>query len=239
EGLRTLCIAERELDEDEYYAWKKKHDVAASAIEGREEKLEAVAELIEQDLMLIGGTAIEDRLQDGVPDTIELLGRAGIKLWVLTGDKVETAINIGFSCNLLNNDLELIHIKVDEDENADEPDEFFVRTLEKELDEHLRKFGLTGSDEDLAAARKNHEPPAPTHGLVIDGFTLKYILREELQQKFLLLCKQCKSVLCCRVSPAQKAAVVSMVKNSLDVMTLSIGDGANDVAMIQEADVGV
>lgn len=239
EGLRTLCLAERTLSEKEYIAWNRKHEAAASAMDNRDAKMEAVADLIEQDLMLIGGTAIEDRLQDGVPDTIELLGRAGIKLWVLTGDKVETAINIGFSCNLLNNDLELIHIKVDEDENADEPDEFFIRTLEKELDEHLGNFGLTGGDEDLAAARKNHEPPAPTHGLVIDGFTLKWILREELQQKFLLLCKQCKSVLCCRVSPAQKAAVVSMVKNSLDVMTLSIGDGANDVAMIQEADVGV
>jgi phospholipid-translocating ATPase len=65
------------------------------------------------------------------------------------------------------------------------------------------------------------------------------VLSEELKQKFLLLCKQCKAVLCCRVSPAQKAAVVSMVKNGLDVMTLSVGDGANDVAMIQEADVGV
>lgn len=239
EGLRTLCIAERELTEDEYYAWKKKHDIAASAIEGREEKMDAVAELIEQDLMLLGGTAIEDRLQDGVPDTIELLGAAGIKLWVLTGDKVETAINIGFSCNLLNNDMELIHLKVDEDESHETPDEQFIRTLEKELDDQLKLFGLTGSDEDLAAAKKTHEPPEPTHGLVIDGFTLKWVLHDDLKQKFLLLCKRCKSVLCCRVSPAQKAAVVAMVKNGLDVMTLSIGDGANDVAMIQEADVGV
>ncbi|KAM5346746.1 hypothetical protein ACJ41O_009751 [Fusarium nematophilum] len=239
EGLRTLCIAHKEISEQEYRSWKKEHDAAAAALEAREEKLEAVAELIEHELLLIGGTAIEDRLQDGVPDTIGLLGDAGIKLWVLTGDKVETAINIGFSCNLLNNDMELIHLKVDEDESGDVTDDAFLDMAEKLLDENLQTFGITGSDEDLAHAKKNHEPPAPTHGLVIDGFTLRWVLNDRLKQKFLLLCKQCKSVLCCRVSPAQKAAVVAMVKNGLDVMTLSIGDGANDVAMIQEADVGV
>jgi phospholipid-translocating ATPase len=239
EGLRTLCIAERELSEHDYQAWKKQHDIAAAAIENREDKLEVVADQIEQELSLIGGTAIEDRLQDGVPDAIALLGEAGIKLWVLTGDKVETAINIGFSCNLLNNDMELIHIKVEEDESGETTDDRFIETIEQELDKYLKVFDLTGSDEDLAKARKSHEAPAPTHGLVIDGFTLRWVLHDRLKQKFLLLCKQCKSVLCCRVSPAQKAAVVSMVKNGLDVMTLSIGDGANDVAMIQEADVGV
>lgn len=240
EGLRTLCIAQKELTEREYQAWKKEHDAAAAAIEHREEKMEAAAELIEQELWLLGGTAIEDRLQDGVPETISLLGEAGIKLWVLTGDKVETAINIGFSCNLLNNDMELIHLRVEEDENATEIDEEpLLQALDEELTRHLAFFNMTGSDEELKAAKKDHEAPAPTHGLVIDGFTLKWALNERNRQKFLLLCKQCKSVLCCRVSPAQKAAVVSMVKNGLDIMSLSIGDGANDVAMIQEADVGV
>ncbi|KAI1098318.1 phospholipid-translocating P-type ATPase [Jackrogersella minutella] len=239
EGLRTLCIAQRVLPEQEYLEWRKEHDKAATAMQEREEKLELVADKIEQELTLLGGTAIEDRLQDGVPDTIELLGRAGIKLWVLTGDKVETAINIGFSCNLLNNDMELINLKLDEDESGGTPDEVFLGTIEQELDKYLKAFGIDGSDEDLAHARKNHEPPAPTHALVIDGFTLRWVLHDSLKQKFLLLCKQCASVLCCRVSPAQKASVVSMVKNGLDVMTLSIGDGANDVAMIQEADVGV
>ncbi|KAL2885752.1 phospholipid-translocating P-type ATPase [Ceratocystis lukuohia] len=239
EGLRTLCIAQRELTESEYMNWKREHDEAAASIDNREEKLEAVAELIEQDLTLLGGTAIEDRLQDGVPDTIALLGEAGIKLWVLTGDKVETAINIGFSCNLLNNDMELINLKVDEDPTGRTSDETMINNLDAELTKHLKLFGLTGSQEDLDAARLNHEAPSATHGIIIDGFTLRFVLHEQLKQKFLLLCKQCKSVLCCRVSPAQKAAVVSMVKNGLDVMTLSIGDGANDVAMIQEADVGV
>ncbi|KAL1641076.1 phospholipid transporting ATPase [Diplodia intermedia] len=229
EGLRTLCIAERELTEEEYRDWNVRHEVAASSVTDREQKLEEVSDSIERDLMLLGGTAIEDRLQDGVPDAIALLGRAGIKLWVLTGDKVETAINIGFSCNLLDNDMDLIVLKVDES----------IEVAEKELDKHLATFGMTGSDEELKAAQTNHEPPDPTHAIIIDGDSLKMVLDERLKQKFLLLCKQCRSVLCCRVSPAQKASVVEMVKNGLDCLTLSIGDGANDVAMIQEAHVGV
>lgn len=230
EGLRTLCIAQRELGEEEYQRWNKEHEIAAAAIQDREDKLEQVSDAIERELTLLGGTAIEDRLQEGVPDTIALLAEAGIKLWVLTGDKVETAINIGFSCNLLNNDMELIVLKVEDDT---------VASAEIELDKHLASFNMSGSDAELKAARKSHNPPAPTHAIVIDGDSLKLVLEQSLRQKFLLLCKQCKSVLCCRVSPAQKAAVVQMVKNGLDVMTLSIGDGANDVAMIQEADVGV
>ncbi|KAJ5542690.1 hypothetical protein N7461_008693 [Penicillium sp. DV-2018c] len=230
EGLRTLCVAHRVLSEEEYRSWVKDHDIAAAALTDREEKLEKVSSEIEQDLMLIGGTAIEDRLQDGVPDTIQLLADAGIKLWVLTGDKVETAINIGFSCNLLNNTMDLIVLNIPETEPQRASDE---------LDKHLQIFGLTGSDEELIAARQDHTPPEPTHAVVVDGETLKLMLSDELKQKFLLLCKQCKAVLCCRVSPAQKAAVVSMVKNGLNIMALSVGDGANDVAMIQEADVGV
>jgi phospholipid-translocating ATPase len=230
EGLRTLCVAERDLDEDTYREWSKDHDFAAQALTDREDRLEEVADRIERDLTLLGGTAIEDRLQDGVPDTIALLGQAGIKLWVLTGDKVETAINIGFSCNLLSNDMDLILFDIPESS---------VQEAGKLLDQHLATFGLTGSDEELAAARLVHEPPPATHALVIDGESLKLVLSDALRQRFLILCKQCKSVLCCRVSPAQKAAVVQLVKNGLDVMALSIGDGANDVAMIQEADVGV
>ncbi|KAL9131949.1 MAG: hypothetical protein Q9217_000229 [Psora testacea] len=230
EGLRTLCVAQKEIDEQTYQTWNMEHDLAAAAIVDRDDKLEMVSDAIERDLMLIGGTAIEDRLQDGVPDTIALLGDAGIKLWVLTGDKVETAINIGFSCNLLSNEMDLIVFKIGEES---------IEAAAAELDKHMMTFGITGSDEELKAARKNHEPPGPTHAIIIDGDSLTLLLEEELRQKFLLLCKQCKSVLCCRVSPSQKASVVRMVKDGLDVMTLSIGDGANDVAMIQEADVGV
>lgn len=233
EGLRTLGIAYRELSEKTYQDWQGRHRAAAASLEHREEKISESCDEIEQELILLGGTAIEDRLQDGVPEAIALLGEAGIKLWVLTGDKVETAINIGYSCNLLDNNMDVVRFQVPGNS-----------TLEAEalLDTKLQVFGLDGGEEELRLAKKNHDPPQPTHALVIDGDTLKLVLQGNegaTQRKFLLLCKQMKAVLCCRVSPAQKAQVVKMVKNGLDVMTLSIGDGANDVAMIQQADVGV
>jgi phospholipid-translocating ATPase len=220
------------LSEEYYTEWNRRHEIAASAIDEREAKLEEVSDEMERELQLLGGTAIEDRLQDGVPDAIQHLGDAGIKLWVLTGDRVETAINIGFSCNLLSTNMELIVFKVQPQTTPEEADKQLHDALEK-------NFQLKGTEEELKAAQHDHSPPAPTHALIIDGDALKLVLEEPLKSKFLLLCKQCKSVICCRVSPSQKAMVVRMVKLGLDVMTLSIGDGANDVAMIQEAHVGV
>ena len=240
EGLRTLCIAQKEISWSDYQRWNDKYNVAAAALTNREEQLDAVADEIERDLILLGGTAIEDRLQDGVPDSIALLAKAGIKLWVLTGDKVETAINIGFSCNLLNNDMELLVVKTSGDdvkEFGDDPAIVVESLICKYLREH---FGLSGNDQELAEARKDHEHPRGNFAVIIDGEALKLALQnDEIRKKFLLLCKNCRAVLCCRVSPSQKAAVVKLVKNTLDVMTLAIGDGSNDVAMIQSADVGV
>jgi len=248
EGLRTLCIAQRELSWDQYTEWNKRHQAAASSLDNREEQMEAVADSIERELILLGGTAIEDRLQDGVPDAIQTLGQAGIKLWVLTGDKVETAINIGFSCNLLGNDMELLLLKTKYTDTEidlygiDNHDDLSSAALINQMiDLYLKKyFEMSGSVEELDNAIGDHSPPNNGFAIVIDGTALKLALEDkETSRKFLLLCKQCRSVLCCRVSPAQKAAVVKLVKDTLDVMTLAIGDGSNDVAMIQAADVGV
>ncbi|AET40303.1 aminophospholipid-translocating P4-type ATPase DNF1 Ecym_5564 [Eremothecium cymbalariae DBVPG len=240
EGLRTLCIAQRELSWDEYEDWNTRHEVAAASLTNREEQMEEVADSIERGLILLGGTAIEDRLQDGVPASIAILAEAGIKLWVLTGDKIETAINIGFSCNLLGNDMELLVIKSsgnDVQSMGVTPVEIVTNLIDQYLNE---KFQMTGSEDELQMARGIHDVPLDTFGVVIDGDALKVALAgEDTRRKFLLLCKNCRAVLCCRVSPAQKAAVVRLVKDTLDVMTLAIGDGSNDVAMIQAADVGV
>ncbi|EDO14724.1 hypothetical protein Kpol_1075p2, partial [Vanderwaltozyma polyspora DSM 70294] len=240
EGLRTLCLAQKEIPWAEYQAWNAKYDRAAGALTNREEQMEEVADAIERDLIILGGTAIEDRLQDGVPDSIELLAKAGIKLWVLTGDKVETAINIGFSCNLLNNEMELLVIKAsgeDTEQYGSDPYEIVNVLISKYL---LEKFNMSGSEIEIEEAKKHHDLPKGEYGVVIDGDALKLALSsDDLRRKFLLLCKNCKAVLCCRVSPSQKAAVVKLVKITLDVMTLAIGDGSNDVAMIQSADVGI
>ncbi|KAF4005841.1 phospholipid-translocating P-type ATPase, flippase family protein [Saccharomyces cerevisiae] len=238
--FKNLCLAQRELTWSEYERWVKTYDVAAASVTNREEELDKVTDVIERELILLGGTAIEDRLQDGVPDSIALLAEAGIKLWVLTGDKVETAINIGFSCNVLNNDMELLVVKAsgeDVEEFGSDP----IQVVNNLVTKYLReKFGMSGSEEELKEAKREHGLPQGNFAVIIDGDALKVALNgEEMRRKFLLLCKNCKAVLCCRVSPAQKAAVVKLVKKTLDVMTLAIGDGSNDVAMIQSADVGV
>jgi phospholipid-transporting ATPase len=110
QGLRTLCLAKVELDQERYQEWSKLYSAAATTIVNRDQELEIVAELIEKDLFLLGATAVEDKLQDGVPETIATLAKAGIKIWVLTGDKQETAINIGFACRLLTKEMELLVI---------------------------------------------------------------------------------------------------------------------------------
>ncbi|RCK59111.1 Phospholipid-transporting ATPase DNF2 [Candida viswanathii] len=249
EGLRTLCIAQRELSWSQYSEWSKRYQAAASSLEDREYKMEEAADSIERNLILLGGTAIEDRLQSGVPQSISILSQAGIKLWVLTGDKVETAINIGFSCNLLENDMKLLVVRPEADDldNVAHIDHLITKYLKEE-------FGIDAGTPSqvnklIKDARKDHSIPQAKIALIIDGAALTQIFQDlnehpdesirRLQDKFLLLGKQCKSVLCCRVSPAQKAQVVKMVKNGLQVMTLAVGDGANDVAMIQAANVGV
>ncbi|KAG2228343.1 hypothetical protein INT45_011135 [Circinella minor] len=214
EGLRTLCIASRMLSENEYEQWAERYKVASSAIRNRDEQIESVCEEIEQSLMLIGGTAIEDKLQEGVPETIGVLAQAGIKIWVLTGDKIETAINIGFACNLLTKDMLLISIS-----GHDEHD-----TMEQ-----IKKAQIEVGE------KSKYQKCA----LVIDGESLKYALESPVKEELLALGTQCMAVICCRVSPMQKAKVVNLVKKGLKVMTLAIGDGANDVSMIQEANVGV
>ncbi|KAI8085885.1 uncharacterized protein B0P05DRAFT_534105 [Gilbertella persicaria] len=214
EGLRTLCLSYRFISQQEYKAWNKQFQEASAAIYNRDEKIDSVCEEIETQMLLMGGTAIEDRLQDGVPETIAELSQSGIKLWVLTGDKTETAINIGFSCNLITLDMELVVVRADDRDS----------TL-AELEKALNKIDQVNGERKCA--------------LVIDGVTLKYALEPQTKDLMLDLGIRCASVICCRVSPKQKAQVVRLVKKGLGVMTLAIGDGANDVSMIQEANIGV
>ena len=105
EGLRTLLIAEKNLTEQEYQEWNNKYQSACMAIKGRDELIDKVALDLEHSFDIVGSTAIEDKLQDEVDTTIASLKEAGIKVWVLTGDKIETAINIGYSCKLLSNEM--------------------------------------------------------------------------------------------------------------------------------------
>ncbi|XP_030646946.1 probable phospholipid-transporting ATPase VA [Chanos chanos] len=253
DGLRTLCIAKKVLSKEEYASWLRRHLEAETAIQGREELLFESALRLETNLHLLGATGIEDRLQDGVPETIASLRKAGLQIWVLTGDKQETAINIAYACKLLDPEEEIITLNAESQEAC-------AVLLEESLHYIQAKF-LCNASTDQHASRVYHQDysalhvPAPAcspyaslhtvpflvHrlGLVIDGRTLAYALEKSLEDKFLAVARSCRSVLCCRSTPLQKSKVVKLVRNKLKVMTLAIGDGANDVSMIQVADVGV
>ncbi|XP_038106522.1 probable phospholipid-transporting ATPase IA isoform X6 [Culex quinquefasciatus] len=214
-GLRTLCCAVASIPDDVYEDWKHTYHKASTSLQYREQKVEDAANLIETNLMLLGATAIEDKLQDGVPETIASLIEAKINVWVLTGDKQETAINIGYSCKLLSHGMDLIILNEDSLDNT--------RNC---IQRHIAEFGDQLRKENNVA-------------LIVDGKTLKYALSCDLRTDFLDLCISCKVVICCRVSPIQKADVVDLVTTNTKSVTLAIGDGANDVAMIQKAHVGV
>ncbi|CAL3968604.1 hypothetical protein PZA11_004633 [Diplocarpon coronariae] len=219
EGLRTLCLAMREISDREFQEWWKVFEKAQTTVGGnRADELDKAAELLEKDFYLLGATAIEDRLQDGVPETIHTLQEAGIKVWVLTGDRQETAINIGMSCKLISEDMTLLIVN---EENA----AMTRDNIQKKLDAIRTQGDGTISIDTLA--------------LVIDGKSLTYALEKELEKNFLDLAVMCKAVICCRVSPLQKALVVKLVKRHLKAILLAIGDGANDVSMIQAAHIGV
>ncbi|XP_032382584.1 probable phospholipid-transporting ATPase VA [Etheostoma spectabile] len=250
DGLRTLCIAKKILSKEQYACWLQHHLQAETAIQGREELLFDSALRLETNLQLLGATGIEDRLQDGVPETIASLRMAGLQIWVLTGDKQETAVNIAYACKLLDPEEEILTLNADSQEAC-------ALLLEESLHYIQAKFLCSSTDQATKAFHSNfapfeiypssspssssHTTPFTVHqlGLVIDGRTLAYALDKSLEDKFLAVARSCRSVLCCRSTPLQKSMVVKLVRNKLKVMTLAIGDGANDVSMIQVADVGV
>eukprot|EP00271_Cylindrocystis_brebissonii_P001063 TRINITY_DN11308_c0_g1_i1.p1 TRINITY_DN11308_c0_g1~~TRINITY_DN11308_c0_g1_i1.p1 ORF type:complete len:1226 (-),score=383.78 TRINITY_DN11308_c0_g1_i1:67-3744(-) len=242
-GLRTLVLAYRDLDPSLYKAWSADFTAATTSLSAdRERLIDAASEAIEQELVLVGATAVEDKLQHGVPETIDRLARAGIKLWVLTGDKMETAINIGFACSLLRDGMTQIVITLDTPEvhaleDAGDKEKLkevcTARVAQQVLD------GVAQLDAALEAGPREGEDEAPVFALVIDGKSLAYALTPKLEAVLLALAMRCASVICCRVSPKQKALVTRLVKKGTGRTCLGIGDGANDVGMIQEADIGV
>ncbi|KAH9607425.1 hypothetical protein KSS87_007515 [Heliosperma pusillum] len=227
-GLRTLALAYKPLEESEYSVWNNEFQKAKTAIGAdREANLERVADLMEKDLILVGATAVEDKLQKGVPECIDKLAQAGLKLWVLTGDKMETAINIGFSCSLLRQGMKQICIAaMNVEESTNESTEAIKENI---------LLQITNASQMI----KLEKDPHAAFALIIDGKSLAYALEDDMKHQFLNLAVLCASVICCRVSPKQKALVVRLVKEGTGKTTLAIGDGANDVGMIQEADIGV
>ncbi|KAF3976416.1 hypothetical protein CMV_000388 [Castanea mollissima] len=232
-GLRIMVIAYRELDEEEYKSWEKEFSKAKTSVTAeRDELAEKVADKIERNLTLLGATAVEDKLQKGVPECIDTLAQAGIGLWVLTGDKMETAINIGYACSLLREDMKQIVITLDSPDIAasenqgDREAKASLESIRKQIGEGMSQINSTKESDIM-------------YGLIIDGKSLEFSLKKDIDKSFFELATKCNTVICCRSSPKQKALVTRLVKRETGNTTLAIGDGANDVGMLQEADIGV
>ncbi|XP_036931372.1 phospholipid-transporting ATPase ID isoform X1 [Acanthopagrus latus] len=276
DGLRTLALAYRDVSEDEWETWSESHRCADKATNCRDDRLAAAYEEIEQDMMLLGATAIEDKLQEGVPETIAVLSLANIKIWVLTGDKQETAVNIGYSCKMLTDDMTEVFIisghtvQSVRQELRRARDRMIVlsRSRDGEKEEGMEGWaeagfmgngfreGQEGDGTAAAAAAAGGKqlqcpppPPPPSNNLmdnisgefalVINGHSLAHALEADMETEFVSTACACKAVICCRVTPLQKAQVVELIKKHKKAVTLAIGDGANDVSMIKSAHIGV
>lgn len=208
DGLRTLIFSCKELTSQEYKLWEQEYDAALITTEDREQKIRETIDKLEKNLQFLGVTGVEDKLQKDVAKTIKDLRSAGIIVWILTGDKVETAQCIAISTEL-----------------KDRTQEWF------EL------FNLSPKDVNVKLSELEKRNISKII-IVIDGTSLNYILAESAQ-RFLELIIKAPAVVCCRVAPTQKSQIVELLKTNTSKRLCAIGDGGNDVGMIQAAHVGI
>ena len=248
ESYRTLVLGKRSLSIElvnKYIEINNDHErLPSGTLEETKLKLKKQIELyeeIESNLEYIGCTAIEDKLQDNVDSTIESLLNANIKIWVLTGDKKETAIEIAKSCKLINSKMTCIDLANTLDDHYES-----LNHLVNKIDEYF--YWYYSKAEDIEIDKNNQyttlnllpDKEESDLFLIVDGKNLSHILNDiKLRKKFFRIAILTKSVICCRVSPAQKAEVVRLTEENGKWITLSIGDGANDVPMIMTANIGI
>ena len=220
-GLRTLVLSQKLIPQDYFDKWNKEYEEAKTSMEDRQQKIADVVSKLENNMDFLCVTGVEDLLQDDVATTIDNLRNAGMKVWMLTGDKVETATCISISAGLKAKTHKIYTIKNDEikseAKNEEKPPE---NVLLSKFEEYKRKI---------------HIDP---HLFIIDGDTLDLALKN-CEKDFFETAMLAPSVVCCRCSPTQKRIIVKTIKKYTDARTAAVGDGGNDVAMIQEADVGI
>jgi phospholipid-translocating P-type ATPase (flippase) len=208
-GLRTLVFSRRVMEEDELAVWLVGFREDAASLDDRDQKIEVRASWIECRLEVLGASGVEDRLQSRVPETIVWLRRAGIKIWILTGDKLETAVAIGKTSGVIPPGAHAVMV-----------------TVQQRLTVGRRLETIRGSLESFS-----------NPVLVVTGNAVDYCLNDWLDD-FMELTEHMNAIILSRVSPFMKAQVASTVRDRGGV-TLAVGDGANDVGMIQVAHVGI
>ena len=218
-GLRTLVLTQKLLTQEFFDNWYEEYSQALTSMENRKEKIREVISKLENDMDFLCVTGVEDLLQDDVSTTIDNLRNAGMKLWMLTGDKVETAKCISISAGLKAKNHKIYTITYDD---IKDPEDRFneIKQFREKLDEYNSIINI--------------DP----HLLIIDGDSLDLALKE-CESDFYFSAMKAPSVVCCRCSPTQKRIICKNIKKYTKCRTAAVGDGGNDVAMIQEADVGI
>ncbi|KAL1115479.1 hypothetical protein AAG570_007509, partial [Ranatra chinensis] len=207
EGLRTLVVAKKHLTDEQYSDFEARYNAARMSISERGSRVTSVIESLEREMELVCVTGVEDKLQDNVRPTLELLRNARIKIWMLTGDKLETATCIAKSSQLVSKSQEL----------------YVFAPVVTRTDAHAQ-LNLFRKKQDAA--------------LVITGDSLEVCLQYYQTELLELACRS-PAVVCCRCSPTQKAQVVKLIQEHTGKRTAAVGDGGNDVSMIQAADTGI
>ncbi|OJJ52707.1 hypothetical protein ASPSYDRAFT_95509 [Aspergillus sydowii CBS 593.65] len=208
EGLRTLVVGRKRLAPLQYQEFASKYKEASLSLQGRDIGMaKVVSEYLEHDLELLGVTGVEDRLQRDVKPSLELLRNAGVKIWMLTGDKVETARCVAISAKLVARGQ-------------------YIHTVAKVKDK-------SAAQEALDFLRNKTDCC-----LLIDGESLSLMLNQ-FRSAFISVAVLLPAVIACRCSPTQKAEVAELIRQHTKKRICCIGDGGNDVSMIQAADVGI
>lgn len=271
-GLRTLMLGQKYLTEKEVCEWLPIYQQAQCVVDQRSERLHEAYALLEKDIDLIGATAVEDKLQDGVPETLKFFTEASIVVWMLTGDKRETAVTIAHTSGLVDPEYpeEVYHLDLSDlmmeaahrrpavagdGLRPKEPTTYMVDECtgepypveERDLTEEIAR----AADAQLAAVearcaswetltKDDASLPARAVVLVVDGKTLDFLFDSNAYaSRFFALGVRCRSAVCCRMTPLHKAQTVSMFQKNTKAVTLAVGDGANDVTMLQESRIGV
>ena len=218
-GLRTLVLTQKLITEEEFNKWNIEFKEASTSMENRKEKMAQTISKLENNMDFLCVTGVEDLLQDEVATTIENLRNAGMKIWMLTGDKVETATCISISAGIKGKHQKIFTLKSDDIISEDKNET--ISKLKEQFNEYNKKNTVE------------------SHIFIIDGELLDLSLKN-CEKEFFETTKNSPSVVCCRCSPTQKRIVVKTIKNYIkNARTAAVGDGGNDVAMIQEADVGI
>ena len=227
-GLRTLMVAYKEISENYYNKWSEKYISVKSNPNHTEEEINKIYDELEKNFKLIGSTAIEDELQDNVDEIINSMISTGMRVWMLTGDKLDTAKNIAISCKLFQKNMKIIEI----------PEHLSKEELKDKLSSTLKldEFNQVDIVDNINENDKNDV----NIGLLIASEELEKIFSDnELLGLFYEISVNCLSVVCSRVSPKQKGQLVNLIRQTEKAITVAIGDGANDVGMITEANVGI